>query len=48
MASTIFSAALRATRVVSNPSSAASTMSVAGPGSSSNVPSPPVTVLWIT
>ena len=48
IASTMRSAALRGTRVVSNPSSVASTVSVGGPGDSSNVPSPPVTVLWIT
>ena len=45
IASTMRSAALRGTRAVSKPSSVASTMSVAGPGASSNVPSPPVTVL---
>ena len=47
-ASTMRSAALRGTRVVWKPSRAASTMSVAGPGGSSNVPSAPVTVVWIT
>ncbi len=45
IAITIFSAALLATRVVSNPSSAASMTSVGEPARSSKLPSPPVTVL---